>query len=239
MFVVKSSLKNRAFEVDLSTEEGEARSNGIMERMRDELRKGDNAAICAPLIGEDARMISLKFSNGDIRTFINPVVSLTEGTFVSREKQLYVSDDEYLIVRAKRVQVMYQTPTGKRDECAFEGAAGVMMQQMIDVLNGVLLEDVGLIVLKGFDALDAEAKKNIIDMYIESMRKRYAIAKRKLDEDVGLKNVDKAIEFSQKYMAGMIETIPLTEEEIESIERNRANEGNIRVQSDEKVRKTA
>ena len=227
----KEQLRNRALEVDLSDESKRDDVKRIIDALRSQLEKGDKVAICAPLIGEDARIISLKFANGDIRTLINPVIELTEGSVLSRERQLFVSDDEYLIPRFAKVQLIYQTPVGKTEENAFEGQAAIVIQQMCDVLNGVLLDDTGLIILEGFDDLPKEERDNIIDMYMSSLKRRYKSSKEAIAKDSVSSTIDKAIDFSKKYMAGMIETIPLTEEEIESIRRKRG-EGDVRVQSD-------
>ena len=221
MILSKNELRKRALEIDISTNEGKKRLSEIVKRMKGELeRNGNLAAICAPLLGEDARVVCLKFAGGDIRTLVNPVIELTEGSRFSREKQLLVSDTEYLIPRFERVQVIYQTPVGKTEENAFDGAAAIAIQQMCDVLNGVLLDEVGLEILEGFDELPDEDKQKIIAMYFKYIEAKHQSASRAVEEDEEAKTIETAVDFSQKYMAGMIETIPLTEDEIESLKKS-------------------
>lgn len=211
----KNQLRKRALEVDLSTAEGEKNAKRIINEMKEELRKNESlCAICAPQIGEDARIVCLKFSDGDIRTLINPVVELELSARLSREKQpLQSGDTEYLVPRSDSVQVIYQTPTGKTEHNAFEGVASMWLQQMIQLIDGTLLEDIGMEILEGYDELDEDEKQTIVAMYLQTLKNIHKFDVEKYESDPEAKKMGNALEFSQRYMAGMIETIPLTEEE--------------------------
>ena len=218
------ALRTRAFEVDMSTKEGKETAHRIINEVKDELNKhGDLPGACAPQIGEDARIVCLKFSNGDVRTLINPVITFSEGTKMSREKTWLRGDREYIIPRSETIQVIYQTPTGKTEENAFTGFASCVLQNMIDLINGVLLDDVGLEILEGFVDLGEEDKKVILAMYLKSLENRNRIASEMVKSDKVMHAIDGAINFSQNYLAGNIDTIPLTDEEMESIRKKRVN----------------
>jgi len=218
------ALRTRAFEVDMSTKEGKETAHRIINEVKDELNKhGDLPGACAPQIGEDARIVCLKFSNGDVRTLINPVITFSEGTRMSREKTWLRGDREYIIPRSETIQVIYQTPTGKTEENAFTGFASCVLQNMIDLINGVLLDDVGLEILEGFDDLGEDDKKVILAMYLKSLENRNRIASEMVKSDKVMHAIDGAINFSQNYLAGNIDTIPMTDEEMDSIRKKRVN----------------
>jgi hypothetical protein len=50
-------------------------------------------------------------------------------------------------------------------------------------------------------------------MYLQTLKNLHKFDVEKYENDPEAKKMGNALEFSQRYMAGMIETIPLTEEE--------------------------
>ena len=101
---------------------------------------------------------------------------------------------------------------------------------MNDLINGVLLEDIGLIVLPGWDKASDEEKQEIISMYLDTLEKDKKIIEENIAKNPESKDMNKAIEFMTKLQLGEIETMPLTEEEMKEIEENRQkreNEKNI------------
>ena len=186
----------------------------------------DLVALSAPQLGYNERIFGLKFANNDIQIFINPAIIRTEGNHLSREKSIGMnSDTEYLIFRPEKTFISYQTVKSQPDKCEMnklEGFASDVFMQMNDLLNGVLIEDVGLEVLPGFDEASDEEKQEIIDMYIEHLKEiqnsvNEAIKK---DSDSETARLNRNIEFMTKLQLGEIETVPLTEEEKELLKKH-------------------
>lgn len=217
----KDFLRDRSDEVVLNIFERQ-RVVGLINDLKDTLKANkDLVALAAPQIGKKERVFAIKFADGDIRAFINPAIVRTNNMHLSREKAIGLNDEEeYIVPRADEVFATYQTPDMMADKCdmnKFTGAVAEVFQQMNDLLNGVLLEDIGLIVLPEFDNASDEEKQEIISMYLDSLGARKDLIEEMINKDPDAKNMNKAIEFMTKLQLGEIETIPLTEEEIKEL----------------------
>ena len=193
---------------------------GIINDLKDTLKANkDLVALSAPQLGKKERIFAIKFSNGDIRAFINPAIVRTEGLHLSRETSIGLDDTEYIGPRADEVFATYQTPD-MIDTCdmnKFTGAVAEVFLQMNDLLNGVLLEDIGLIVLPGWDEAPQEEREEIIKMYLEGLKEKKHIVEENIENNKESKDMNKAIEFMTKLQLGEIETMPLTKEEKEEL----------------------
>ena len=195
---------------------------GIINDLKDTLKANkDLVALSAPQLGKKERVFAIKFSDGDIRAFINPAIVRTTGMHLSREKAIGFNDkEEYLIPRADEVFATYQTPDMEAYKCdmnKFTGAVAEVFLQMNDLINGILLEDVGLVILPGFDKASEEERQEIISMYLESLGERKEMIEKVIESNPEAKDMNKAIEFMTKLQLGEIETMPLTEEEMKEL----------------------
>lgn len=162
----------------------------------------DAEALAAPQIGNNYRMFCLKFANNDIRCFINPMITKVKGSTLSRESNYSIKDTEYIVPRAEEIQAAYQTPVGKAEENIFKGKAALLFQQMVDLLDGVMISDYGLEILPGFDEASDEEKKQIIDMYIESISTDLDAVNKDIDESPILSKVKENMEFLTSVAKG-------------------------------------
>ena len=216
----KEFLRDRADEIALNPEI-RPQVVGMINDLKDTLIANKNlVALSAPQLGKKERIFAIKFADGDIRAFINPAIIRTNGMHLSRERAIGLGDEEeYLVPRADEIFATYQTPD-MIDTCdmnKFTGAVAEVFQQMNDLLNGILLEDIGLIVLPEWDKASDEEKQDIIKMYFENLEAKKKIAEEKIEQDKDAKKLNTAIEFMTKMQLGEIETIPLTEEEMKRI----------------------
>lgn len=217
----KDFLRDRSDEIVLSLLD-EPRVTGIINDLKDTLKANKNlVALAAPQLGKKERIFAIKFANGDIKAFINPAIVRTNNMHLSREKQIGLDDEEeYLIPRADEVFATYQTPTMMADKCdmnKFTGPVAEVFQQMNDLLNGILLEDYGMIILPGFDEASQEEKEEIIKMYMESLGTKKDKIEEVINSNPESRDMNKAIEFMTKLQLGEIETVPLTEDEIKEL----------------------
>ena len=216
----KEFLRDRADEIALNPEI-RPQVVGMINDLKDTLIANKNlVALSAPQLGKKERIFAIKFADGDIRAFINPAIIRTNGMHLSRETAIGLNDEEeYLVPRADEIFATYQTPD-MIDNCdmnKFTGAVAEVFQQMNDLLNGILLEDIGLIVLPEWDKASDEEKQEIIKMYFETLEAKKKIAEEKIEQDKDANKLNKTIEFMTKMQLGEIETIPLTEEEMKKI----------------------
>ena len=217
----KDFLRDRSDEIVLNPLD-RPRVVGIINDLKDTLKANkDLVALSAPQLGKKERIFVIRFADGDIRAFINPAIVRTTGMHLSRERAIGFNDeDEYLIPRADEVFATYQTPDMMPDKCdmnKFTGAVAEVFLQMNDLLNGILLEDIGLIVLPEFDKASEEEKQEIISMYLESLNTKKESIEKAIESNPEARDMNKAIEFMTKLQLGEIETMPLTKEEMEEL----------------------
>ena len=195
-----TKLNERVDEAVLSDEE---KLNEDIQAIKEVLFKHkDYVCLAAPQIGIKSRIFCIKFANGDIRTFINPMITHSEGIHLSRESNLSIPDKEFIIPRNNDIQATYQTPVGKIESNLFQGAVSEIFQQMVNVLDGIMISDIGLEILEGWDEAPQEDRDQIIDMYLNSLKLTSEDLKKEIDENPDLKEIDSAINFMTSVAEG-------------------------------------
>ena len=164
-------------------------------------------ALCAPQLGYNKRIFCIRFKNNKIMTFVNPMITHTEGQHLSRETNASISS-EYILPRADSVVGMYQDEHGKISENKFEGMAAEMFEQMCQMLDGILISDFGLEVLKGFDKLTKEEKEEIFASYIDYLKQTGMKLDEHIESDKHLHDMKQAIEFMSSVAKGETEVVP-------------------------------
>lgn len=167
----------------------------------------DAEALAAPQIGENYRMFCLKFANNDIRCFINPIITKVKGSILSRESNYSIKDKEFILPRAEEIQAAYQTPMGVAEENIFKGKAALLFQQMVELLDGVMIDDYGLEILPGFDEASDEEKAEIIKLYTESIKHDLEKANSDIDSDETLSKVRDNMKFLESVAKGETELL--------------------------------
>ena len=209
----KEKLSDRADEI-LKGDSPESVTR-LINDLKDTLRANkDLCALAAPQIGSGKRVFCIKFANGDIRAFLNPMIlTHSNGVHLSRETCASLGATEYIIPRYDEVTVGYQTPMGVPESNIFKGAPAEVFQQMCELLDGILLDDYGLEVLDGFDKLKKEDKKAVIDMYLSSLEKKSSDLHEEIEKTPSMKEIDRAIDFEYELAMGNVKVEKLTKEE--------------------------
>ena len=185
----------------------------IILEMKNTLRANDLLGLSACQIGYYARVICLNF-NGDIRTFINPIITKCEGFELSRETCACL-EGTYIRPRNSKIDIMYQTPLGKTESATLVGFAAKLFQHHLDHLDGILISDIGLLIDEEFDNASEEDKTQIIDMYLDSLDLKKAEIDKAIEDDPKAKEMADAIKFFDSVQKGetTVETVELSEEE--------------------------
>ncbi len=221
--MTKHNYNERCDETQLGNPKEQDYIDSTIQNLKDMLRADkDLMAITSAHVGADnMRIICIKFARGDIRTFINPLVFGRKGIHLSRERQIGGDKTEFIVPRNDEIHVAYQTPVGKEEANSFMGVVSEIMQQMIDVLDGILLCDYGLEVLPGFDDAPDEDKQQIISMYLDTIQKQSEAISKEIENNKEVKNMDKAIDFITQLSLGQVETIEMTPEEKERLRKTK------------------
>ena len=193
-------LVNRCDEIDIR------KKNALMREVNHELidtlkAHPDMLALSAPQIGYNARIFAVRFDT-NIKLFINPILTQVKGLSLSRETSPSIPNKEFIRIRHNDITIMYQNPVGKIDTRRIVGKAATIIQQMIDNLDGLLLSDVGLEVLEGFDEAPEEERQQIINMYLESLELTSKEIHKDIDNDEDIKKINDASKFIQSVQSG-------------------------------------
>lgn len=212
------NLSKRCDEFNLSKENTEAQE--IILDLKNVIRANeDMVGLSANQIGYNKRILCLNF-NGDIKTFINPIITNVKGMELSREKCHSIPDKEFIRIRNTQIEVTYQTPLGKIESKKLLGKAAIVMQHHIDHLDGLLLNDVSLEIDENWDKATDEEREEVINMYLDSLDITSRELNKELESNEEAMKLKKDIEFAKSVISGetKIAQVPLTEEEQSIVE---------------------
>lgn len=177
----------------------------ITSNIKRTMRKTGLISLSAPGIGYNKRIFCIDFSDKEIKSFINPVVTNATGLQLVRESCSSIPGKEYLVPRNATIDVIYETPTGQIKTKRLKDVVAFVFQHEIDHLNGVTLEDIGLEVDSDFDEATAEEREEIIDMYLDSLDLRQKYLEETINSDEELKLVSDRLRFVEALARGDIE----------------------------------
>ena len=184
----------------------------------------DIAALCAPQIGENLRLFVVKTArteNQRFKVFLNPLIIKQEGLHLSREISASIPGKEFIIPRRNSIHVAYQEEDGKINSETYVGAYAEIVQQMIEMLDGITLADYGLDLddiggPKVFDKAPKKQKVELIAAYIEYLKSLSKEFAQEIDNSPKLSAFNKHIDFMTDVLSGKITLIPNPEKEIKT-----------------------
>lgn len=200
------AFNDRADEVDCRKDNQLVRETTL--DLKHTIRENNLVALTAPQIGVNKRIVCINFK-GDIRTFINPAITEVKGFQLHREKCPSIPGKEYIRPRYPEISVMYQTPLGKIESRKFMGLAAFMLQYAIDILDGLVLSDIGLEIDELWDKATDEERDQVLSAYLESLDIKKKSIDIEIDKDEDAKQLKEAINFMESVAKGetKVETI--------------------------------
>lgn len=186
-------LSKRAQEVNAVSDKKNV--DKVINKLKTILTKNKNlVALSAPQIGKDMRVFCINFA-GDIRAFINPMISKSEGLTLVRENCASIPDKEFIVPRNEKIIAFYQKPGGVPESNRFESVAAQVFQQQVNLLDGVLISDFGLEVFEEFDQATEEEKTEVINLYLDNLKTLSAKFESDIENSKDLKEISNAIKF--------------------------------------------
>lgn len=128
----------------------------------------DRIFLCSNEIGRDERAFILKFKDG-IRVYFNPAYIKRDKIFINREIDI-LTGKEYFIPRWSNVSIAYQDEDGEFHADKMNEVASVIVNQAMNLLDGIFASDIGLEILPEFDEMTEDDKKEILAGYIEELK---------------------------------------------------------------------
>ena len=185
----------------------------ITANIKRTMRKNNLVSLSAPAIGYNKRIFCIDFSDKEIKTFINPLVTRVEGIELTREVCSSIPGKEFIRPRNSLVEVMYQTPLGKIKSRIFKGLAAHVIQHEMDHLDGITLADIGLEIEDDFNDATDEERFEIINMYLDSLDLTKSELEKDFTQDESLRKEYEADKFVELLAQGKIEVTALQAEE--------------------------
>ena len=192
----------RAEEIDTEKENKLVRE--IVSKIKRTMRKNNLTSLSAPAVGYNKRIFCVDYSDNEIKTYINPVVSLREGIHLSREVCSSIPGKEYIIPRNNVINIYYQRPNGEVKIQEFKGLASNVLQHEIDHLEGITLDDMGLEIDKDFDEATDEERLEIVNMYLDSLDIMLKDVKEDIENNEELKVISDRLNFTEAVVSGKV-----------------------------------
>ena len=176
----------------------------ITANIKKTMRKNGLTSLSAPGIGYNKRVFCIDFSDQEIKTFINPVITNAKGLQLAKEICSSIPGKEYIRPRNTTVDIIYETPTGKIKTNRFSDVAAFVIQHEIDHLECVTLEDIGLEIESDFEEATQDERNEIINMYLDSLDLRQKDLDTEIESDDELKVVSERLKFTEALAKGEI-----------------------------------
>ena len=203
-------LSDRADEVDGALEPKVVKS--YIKRVKTAMKQHkDFVALCGPQVGLNARVICLRFAKGQIKTFINPMITKSEGLHFSRETNASL-DGEFIMLRHDKICVLYQNENGGIEENKFEGMPCEVFEQMYQMLDGILLTDIALPIDEEFDKATEEERQELLDFYVNHLKDQDESLAKEIESNKELRDIKGAIDFMTAMVKGDIDVVPVDKE---------------------------
>lgn len=186
---------------DINPEKEQDRVKQIILDLKAVIYNNDLAGLSAPQMGENVRIVALKFKN-NVKAYVDPQLLGCGGMMPVIETDPSIPDKRYLLPRYERINVRALTPNGLVESFQLVGKASYMMQQLLDHLEGVFISDYGLEITDEFDKLTEEEKEQLIFEYMTSLNEAEEEINKQIDSDDTLKEMKDGIKFLESVRKG-------------------------------------
>ena len=213
----KEILSQRCNEVDIKKENELVRE--ITLQLKDTIRNNKNCiGLSANQIGYDKRIFCINFK-GDIRTFINPIITNAKGLALSRESCMSLPSKEFIRPRNSTIYVLYQTPLGKTESVRLDKFSAYVFQHELDHLDGLTLKDIGLEIDENYDKASEEERSELLKAYLDSLDIKSKELNKEIEETPELKQMNDAINFMEAVQKGQVkvEQEKFTKEQLDEV----------------------
>lgn len=214
-------LSQRSDEINVVTEAEELKQ--IAKDMKKAVYDYNLASLAAIQINVPRRVFAINFK-GDIRIYVNPIITKSVGFEISEETCSSIPNKRFIIPRANKIVLTYQTTSGKVENKEFVGMSAKVVQHCIDHLEGVLLSDIGFEIDENWDKASDDEKAEVIKYYLDSIQTTTKELNAEIEKDDNLKQMNDAIDFLEKMQKGEVQvTYETVTKENNGSEHNRTN----------------
>ena len=196
-------LRERCDEINVFENKDEIKeaSDKIIEYLNS---NPDVFALSASQVGHNLRMFAIRFEDG-IKFFVNAMFTKQTGLHVSIETNPQFKGRNFLITRNDSISLAYQDLIGLAGEAEFDGTAGDLIQQMVYLTDGLLLDELGLEVFDDFINASTDEQNEVIDYYLNTLKSRSNDLNEEIENNPELKEYKEGMDFLLAAAKGDVE----------------------------------
>lgn len=207
-----TKLSDRCDEIDIKSEK--AIKQEIITNLKKEVRNRNLNGLSAPALGYNKRIFVLNYKDLEPKTYINPIITESEGLQLSEETCTSIPNKTYLVPRSSKITVMYQDPMGRIQSRQLLGKAAFQFQHEYAHLDGILISDIGLEIDDDFKNASDDEKAEVIKWYLDSLDIGIKELNKELEEDEESKKILDAVKFITSVQKGETEVEFIKENDI-------------------------
>lgn len=205
--VDRSAIVDRAEEIDLGKDFKLAQK--IVSDLGSYMVKHNVGALAAPQIGYPYRIFCMMYKTKkktDIKAYINPIVTSMGGSILIRQRCENLPGREFIYHRYSKIGLSFMDIDKESKGFDFIGQTAFAMEQMVDILDGIVIDELGLEIDEMFDQASEEEKNQLLDAYMIQLQKYHKVIDKEIDTDPELKQLKDAVDYMQAVKEGKVTT---------------------------------
>ena len=120
----------------------------------------DGIGLAAPQVGRNERVIIVKAEVSEYRVYVNPTITFYSKKIIpSEEGCLSIPGVFGTVKRSVKVHMKYQDIHGKKQTLKAKGMEAIILQHEVDHINGILILDRNITLVKGAEFLEPRKKR--------------------------------------------------------------------------------
>ena len=201
--VDRDFIYDRAEEIDLDKDFKLAQK--IVSDLGSYMIKHNVGALAAPQIGYPYRIFCVMYKTKkktDIKAYINPVITTIGGFILIRQRCENLPGREFIHPRYTKIGLSFLDIDKESKGFDFVGQTAFAMEQMMDILDGIFIDEVGLEIDHQFEEASEEEKNQLLAVYMNQLQKYKKELNKEINSTPELKQIKDAVEYMQSVKEG-------------------------------------
>ena len=204
--VDRDQIVARAEEIDLEKDYKLAQK--IVSQLGSYMVHHNVGALAAPQIGFPYRIFCVMYKTKhktDIKAYINPVITAESGFVLIRQTCPSIPGREFIHPRHTKIGLSFLDVDKLSKGFDFVGQTAFAMEQMVDILDNIWLDDIGLEIDHLFDQASEQEKNQLLQYYAEQLKAYQDKLNEEISSTPELKQIKDAVQFLNSVNQGTIE----------------------------------
>lgn len=204
--VDRDTVIDRAEEIDLEKDFKLAQK--IISDLGSYMIKNSVRALAAPQIGYPYRIFCVMYKTKrktDIKAYINPVITTIDGFILIRQRCENLPGKEFIHPRYTKIGLSFLDIDKESKGFDFVGQTAFAMEQMMDILDGVFIDEMGLEIDHLFDEASESEKNQLLAAYMNQLQQYRVQLNREIESTPELKQLKDAVDYMQAVKEGRVQ----------------------------------